>query len=147
MDSAYVTAFAALGGAALGGFTSYATSWNNMRTQMRAQHKQNSRSRRRELYKVFIEEASKIYGDALIHDRLELSGFIGLYALISKMRVLSSPDVIESATQVARVITETYSQPNRSAKELEAMIYKGSVDLLGGFSDACRDEFESDLTL
>ena len=138
-----MTALAALGGAALGGFTSYATSWTNLRGQMRAQQHEKSKSIRQELYKQFIEEASKIYGDALIHSTLSLSGLIGLYSLISKMRVVSSLPVSQNAVIVARKITETYRQPNKSPEQLEAMIDDGSVDLLEEFSDACRKEFET----
>jgi len=142
MDVSYVTAFAALGGAALGGFTSFATSWTISRAQMKAQQTANSKSIRQDLYKEFIEEASRIYGDSLIHNTLELSGLIGLYALISRMRVLSSQKVIENASRVVQVITDTYDQPNKTPKELESMIHNGRVDLLQGFSDACREEFE-----
>ena len=102
MDVSYVTAIAALGGAALGGFTSFATSWTTLRIQMKAEQNANSKSRRQNLYKQFIDEASKIYGDALIHDTLELSGLIGLYSLISRMRILSSEEVIQRASRVAR---------------------------------------------
>jgi len=142
MDVSYVTAFAALGGAALGGLTSFTTSWTTLRAQMKAQQTANSKSIRQDLYKRFIEEASRIYGDALIHETLELSGLIGLYALISRMRVLSSQKVIENASRVVQVITDTYDQPNKTPKELESMIHDGRVDLLQGFSDACREEFE-----
>src|SRR5215470_3110448 len=137
MDATYVTAFAALGGAALGGFTSFATSWTNLRSQMKAQRSADSESIRRDLYRKFIDDASRIYGDALIHSTLELSNLIRLYALISRMRVLSSVKVSESAVEVARKITDTYAQPNKTPEELEAMIYDGSVDLLEDFSDAC----------
>ena len=50
----------------MGGLTSYATSWANLRTQMRDKYRNKSRSRRQQLYKEFIEEAAKIYGDSLI---------------------------------------------------------------------------------
>src|SRR5262245_17592402 len=36
MDASYLTVVAALGGAALGGFTSFATSWTTLRAQMKA---------------------------------------------------------------------------------------------------------------
>ena len=143
MDVSYVTAFAALGGAALGGFTSFATSWTTLRIQMKAEESTHSKSRRQMLYKDFIDEASKIYGDALIHSTLELSGLIGLYSLISRMRILSSDEVIETASRVAHVITETYHQPNKTPDELESMIYQHRVDLLQEFSNACRKEFET----
>ena len=147
MDSGYITALAALGGAALGGLTSFATSWTTLRTQMKAQRRDSSKSKRQKLYKAFIDDAAKIYGDALIHDKLETTGLIDLHALVSRMRIVSSGPVIETAVNVVKVITETYSQPNKSPEEIEAMISNGSVDILRSFSEACRDEFEQSLEI
>ena len=147
MDSGYITALAALGGAALGGLTSFATSWTTLRTQMKAQQNANSKSKRQRLYKAFIDDAAKIYGDALIHDKLELTGLIDLHALVSRMRIVSSRPVIETAVNVVKVITETYSQPNKSPEEIEAMISNGSVDILQSFSEVCRNEFEQSLEI
>jgi hypothetical protein len=147
MDSGYITALAALGGAALGGLTSFATSWTTLRAQMKAQRSDSSKSTRQKLYKAFIDNAAKNYGDALIHDKLETTGLIDLHALVSRMRIVSSGPVIEMAVNVVRVITETYSQPNKSPEEIEAMISNGSVDILQSFSEACRDEFEQSLQL
>jgi hypothetical protein len=147
MDSGYITALAALGGAALGGLTSFATSWTTLRAQMKAQRSASSKSKRQKLYKAFIDDAAKIYGDALLHDKLETTGLIDLHALVSRMRIVSSRPVIETAVNVVKVITETYSQPNKSADEIEAMISNGSVDILLSFSEACRDEFEQSLQI
>jgi len=142
MDGAYLTAMAALGGAALGGFTSFATSWTTLRTQMKAEGRASSKSRRRKLYNLFINQASTMYGDALINDKPGLAGLVDLHALVSRMRIISSTPVIETAVRVVRIITETYSQPNRSPLEIEVMIENGSIDLLRGFSEACRAELE-----
>jgi hypothetical protein len=142
MEGAYLTAMAALGGAALGGFTSFATSWTTLRTQMKAEGNASIKSRRRKLYKLFINQASKVYGDALIHDSPELTGLIELHALVNRIRINSSSAVIESAANVVRVISETYNQPNRTPFEIEAMIADGTIDLLSKFSEACRAELE-----
>ena len=147
MDAGYITALAALGGAALGGFTSFATSWTTQRVQMNAERNATSKSRRQKLYNAFIDGAAKMYGDALIHDKLELSGLIELHTIVSRMRVFSSAAVIENAISVVRVITETYSQPNKSPLEIEEMIESGTIDLLKGFSEACRREFETNLRI
>jgi len=147
IDSGYIAALAALGGAALGGLTSFATSWTTLRTQMKAQRRDISKSNRQKLYKAFIDDAAKIYGDALIHDKLETTGLIDLHALVSQMRIVSSGPVSETAVNVVKVITETYSQPNKSPEEIEAMISNGSVDILRSFSEACRDEFEQRLEI
>jgi len=142
MDGAYVTAMAALGGAAVGGFTSFVTSWTTLRTQMKAEGSASSKSRRRKLYNLFINRASELYGDALIHDTPGLAGLVDLHALVSRMRIVSSIRIVEEAIRVVRIITETYSQPNKSPVEIEAMIEDGSIDLLRGFSEACRAELE-----
>ncbi|HKE56825.1 MAG TPA: hypothetical protein VKB46_08995 [Pyrinomonadaceae bacterium] len=147
MDPGYITALAALGGAALGGFTSFATSWSTQRAQANAAQTANSKSQRLKLYKAFIDDAAKIYGDALMNDKVDLSGLVELHAMVSRMRVLSSTAVIENATRVVRVITETYNQPNKSPMEIEEMIENGSIDLLKVFSEACRREFETRLRL
>jgi hypothetical protein len=147
MDAGYITALAALAGAALGGFTSFATSWTTQRVQMNAERAASSKSRRQKLYNAFIDGAAKMYGDALIHDKLELSGLIELHTIVSRMRVFSSVEVIENAGRVVRLITETYSQPNKSPLEIEEMIENGTIDLLKGFSEACRREFETNLRI
>ncbi|HYR86356.1 MAG TPA: hypothetical protein VE422_19870, partial [Terriglobia bacterium] len=66
-------------------------------------------------------------------------------ALISRMRVLSSRKVIDSAAGTARLITDTYFQPNKTPTELQAMMHDGGVDPLQEFSDVCRNELETDL--
>src|SRR6266478_2631470 len=68
MNAGYVTAIAALAGAALGGLTSFASSWTTLHAQMKAQRLASSRLSRQELYKQFIDEASRTYVDALMHD-------------------------------------------------------------------------------
>ena len=147
IETGYITALAALGGAALGGVTSFATSWTTLRTQMKAQRRDNSKSNRQKLYKAFIDAAAKIYGDALIHDKLETTGLIDLHALVSQMRIVSSRLVIETAVNVVKVITETYGQPNKSPAEIKAMVSDGSIDILLSFSEACRNEFEERLEM
>jgi hypothetical protein len=147
MDTGYITALAALGGAALGGLTSFATSWTTLRIQMKAQRSDSSKSKRQKLYKAFINNAAKIYGDALIHDEPEITGLIDLHALVSQMRVFSSRPVIERAVEIVKMITDTYSQPNKTPGEIEAMISNGSVDILRSFSEACREELEQSLQI
>ena len=114
MDVSYVTAFAALGGAALGGCTSFVTSWTNLHLQMKAQQTANSKSIRQHLYKKFIDKASIIYGDALIHNTLELSGLIGLYALLrgcAFFRHKSNRKRVESCSCHGH-----HEQPNKTPK-------------------------------
>jgi len=72
-----------------------------------------------------------------------MSNLIGLYAMVSRMRVRSSPGVIENAEKVARIVVETYFSPNKTLREVHDMLESESMDPLRGFSEACRDELRS----
>ena len=137
-----ISALAALTGAAVGGLTSGIATWLNHRSQLRTEWILHEKTRRQMLYKDFIEEASKCYIDALQHDEADIPGLVGLYAKLSAMRALSSKAVIQRAEDVARKILDTYLEPDKNFVELREMAIEGSIDLLRGFSDACRDEFE-----
>ena len=52
--------------------------------------------------------------DALQHDKADMTLLVGLYAKIGRMRVLSSPNVIENAEQIADKIVDTYLLPDKS---------------------------------
>jgi len=80
------------------------------------------------------------FGDALQHNNADVSSLVGLYAKISRMRVLSSAAVIERADKIARMIVDTYLGPNKSFPELREMMISGSLDPLRDFSEACRTE-------
>jgi hypothetical protein len=140
MDVTYFSALAALGGTAIGAFSSFATTWLSYHTQTRAQRLVHKIERVEELYKNFIEEASKFYADALIHSTTDVSQLIRLYAMISRMRVHSSPKVVEQADRVGRIIVDMYLAPNKTFPELHEMVQRGALDHLRDFSFACREE-------
>src|SRR5215470_5354129 len=101
MNTAYLPAFAALAGSAIGGLTSFASAWLTQHHQDRAKRLSGEKTRRQKLYKQFIDEASKLYGDALVHDQAEVSALVSVYALVSRMRVVSSSAVIGSSTRIS----------------------------------------------
>jgi hypothetical protein len=143
MDHAYVTAAAALVGSMIGGLTSMAASWMTQSFEFKAQQVAQDRSRRTEVYKAFIDEAARCYADAFEHDKAEISSLVNLYALVSRMRVLSSPKIVESADHVVRVIIETALGPNRSFRDVLQILDNDAMNPLREFSAACREELQS----
>src|SRR5262245_4451530 len=122
MDPAFFSAFAALAGSAIGGATTLGASLLTQRVQFRTERLDRDLTRREDLYKGFIEEASRLYADAYQHEDATVSSLVNLYALVSRMRVLSSPKIVESADEVVRRIIETYRRPNRSFQEIVEII-------------------------
>jgi hypothetical protein len=121
----------------IGGITSLTAAWLTQSHQWLVQD-----SRRQKLYKDFIEEASKLYADALAHNEAEVSAFVKVYALMSRMRVLSSVDIVEKAENVARMIIDTYFTSNKTLPELRGMLNSLAIDPLREFRESCRSEMQ-----
>jgi hypothetical protein len=140
MNPAYLPALAALAGSAIGGLTSLASAWLTQQHQDRIKRFSQDKTGRQKLYRQFIEEASKLYADALVHEQAEVSALVSVYALISRMRFLSSSAVVEKAEAVIRMILDTYFAPNKTFPELRKLVDSHAVDPLRAFSEECREE-------
>src|SRR5262249_7533644 len=104
MDAAYISALAALSGAAIGGFTSFWQSRLTQQAQARTQQLAHTLTRRQDLYREFVQEASRLYADSLLHDSPDVGQLIQLYAMVSRMRAISSEAIVQHADNVARMI-------------------------------------------
>jgi hypothetical protein len=140
MDAAYISAFAALAGSIVGGLTSLAASWLSQHVQFAAEQRAKDLGRREELYRSFMEEAAKLYADAFEHEAPQVSSLVNLYSLISRMRMLSSPKIIENADKVVRVIVETYLAPNKTFRDVKDVLDNEDLNPLREFTLACREE-------
>ena len=142
MNASVISALAALAGATIGGLTSVLASWLSQHAQAKAQWLAQDKVRRQELYKEFIDGASKCNIHALQHNEPDIPALVELYAKVGRMRILSSPKVVASAELVARRIVDTYLIPNKTPLSFQ-MTDNGSIDLLREFSETFRAEFES----
>jgi hypothetical protein len=142
MNPATLSALAALSGSAVGGLTSFLSSWIGQSSQLRSQVFLNDKSRRQELYREFVDEASKSYIDSITTNTPDLTRLVALYALISRMRSLSSPKVIEEAEKIAQLIVRSYPEPNKTFADLRPMIIANAIDPLRSFAESCREELE-----
>ena len=143
MEAAYISAFAALAGTAIGGLTSFATSWMTQQAQTRAQRLSAERDARAALFGRFLDEAAKLYSDALQTRRDDITGLIDIYALTNRIRLISSPQVAEAADTVCRMIVDAYLAPNMTLEEMRTNWIDKHVDPLRDFSDACRQELRT----
>jgi hypothetical protein len=64
LNPAYISAFAALAGAIIGGLTSFATSWFTQRAQLQSADRQAQRAKLEALYNEYISVAAGLYVDA-----------------------------------------------------------------------------------
>jgi len=146
LDAAYVSAFSALAGAMIGGFTSFGTSWLTQRAQLRHTHREAERVKLEALYNEFIAEASRLYADALSHQKDDVVDMVKLYALVGRMRLMSSRAVLVAAERIIEATIETYLAPNRSLHEMRAYAKQGGMNFLVEFGEASRDDLAATIT-
>ena len=141
MNPATISALAALAGAIIGGLTSFATSWFTQQAQIRNAGREARTAKLEALYNEYISLAAGLYADALTHQMEELSKMVPLYALGSRMRLVSTRAVTDAAIRIDEAILQTYLAPNRSLQEARQLVQGGEIKtLLIAFSEACRED-------
>lgn len=143
MDPAYAAMFAALAGSLVGGLTSFLTVWFQQRAQHQERWLESDQSRRLALYGGFIREASRLYGDALTHEKDEVSDLVTLFSAVNEMRLFASPSVITAADIAIDSIVNAYLEPNVPMHMIAHMANDGNLNPLAGFADACREEIRT----
>ena len=143
MDTALITAMAAGTGSLLGAAASIATTWISQRTQSARAHLEWKLRERESLYKEFITEASRLTIDALTHSMDRPDQIMTLYAILSRIRLMSEEEVVRQGEVCCRGIIELYGRPNLTTDQLRAAVAAKQVDKLDplkAFSNACRNE-------
>ena len=138
MDAAYVSALFGIAGATVGGLTSFLTTWLTQQSQLREKHREAESAKRQELFNDFIMEASRLYGDALSHEKDDVTDMVQLYALVGKIRLWASRPVVTAAEQAMDAIVRTYLEPNRTLHEIQSLANEGRMNFLLEFGEACR---------
>ncbi|WP_245461278.1 LapA family protein [Rhizobium sp. WSM1325] len=136
----YISALMGLAGVVIGGLASFATAWMTHRSQVREKQRELEAAKREKLFSDFIAEATRLYADAISHQKGDVSDLVLLYALVAQMRLISSRRVVDAAELAMARIVKTYLTPNRSLSEMRDLAHSGAMNFLLDFSEACRAE-------
>lgn len=143
MSPTLLSALAALAGALIGGVASLGSSWLTQSIEQRARNREHDRARREALFTDFINEASRLYGDALSHEKDDVLDMVQLYAILGRIRLISCERVVTSAEKTMDAIIDSYLAPNKTLHDLRTMMSEGKMDFLVEFSDAARYELDA----
>ena len=116
MNPAYISAFAALAGATIGGLTSFATSWLTQRAQLLSAQREAEKAKLEALYSDFIAEAARLLGEALTHQTDDVAPLMRIYSMVGRTRLISDRAVVDAAVRVEDTLIETYLGPNRTLR-------------------------------
>jgi hypothetical protein len=142
MESALITAVALITGSVVGALGSFVGGLVNQRFHDRRDLLASKLARLETLYSDFITETAHLLVDALQHNKFEPKNLVPAYALLSRIRLNSSQQVLEAAEDVLNTILSIYPQPNLAPEEIHAGNI-GGEEQLKRFSEISRRELES----
>ena len=143
MNSATLSALAALGGSALGGITPVISNYLIQRGLTKRELLGRQLAERQTLYADFIQFATKVYVSATTKTLDDVDDLIALYALVSRIRLFASEPVIRAAEEFAARVTRRYGEASLSIEDLRNVTLSPHIDPLQNFSTLCREEMRS----
>lgn len=141
-NPASISALAAIFGSLMGALASGVSTWITQRHEDRRDLLAKRVFHREQLYSDFISESARAMADAVQHSFQDPNKVIPAYALLSRIRLSSSTEVLASAENVVQQILRTYSAPNLTPEQIQSR-EASAHDPLREFSNICRADLES----
>ena len=138
MDIPWVTVGTVIGVAA-----TVAIAWINQKTLNERELLREEIRTRETLYGEFISECARLLVDAFQHTLEKPEPLLPAYALLNRIRMCASPEVLAAAERLLGRITDQYFRSNLSAQELYQLARAANTDPLTEFGEACRAELSS----
>lgn len=142
MSPATITALAAILGSLAGALGSSVSTWIIQKHQDQRELLAKKIFHREQLYSDFISESGRLLIDALEHSAADPMKIITAYALLSRVRLSSSAEVLRAAEELSQHILGTYALPNLTPAQIQSRAANGD-DPLKHFSEICRAELDS----
>jgi len=140
MDANLITALAGVLGSLSGASAAIATTWISQKSQTIRERGKSETRKRETLYGEFITEASQQLANAFDHSLDKPETLVKLYAILGRIRLVSSDAVLSAAEECCDRVVDLYAKPNRTVAEIFATLHSGEFEALKHFSDACRVE-------
>jgi len=135
-------AMAALFGSLVGALGSSLSTWITQRHADQRDLLARKIFYRVQLYSDFITESTRVLVDALENSFRDPDKLIPAYALLSRIRLTASKEVLASAELLVRSIVKNYGEPNLTPEQIRSRALNGN-DPLKLFSETCRAELDS----
>ena len=107
-----IPALSAIGGSLIGALSSVMSTWMVQRHRERREIVAQKTAHLEQLYSDFINESARLLIDAVQHSLEEPGTLVPIYALVSRIRLRSSTDVIASGERLIATILKVYFEPN-----------------------------------
>ena len=143
INPAIISALAALGGSSVGALAPVLSNFVLQRSVTQRDLLNRQIAQRETLYSDFINEASRVYAKSMTHDLEDMDEIVSIYAMLSRIRLLSTEPVIQAAENFVRLIVTNFGQPNRTLEQIRSAALASKTEPLSVFSLACRRELRA----
>ena len=140
MDSTLTSVLAALGGSAIGATTPVISNFLLQRSITQRELISRAIAQREELYAKFISEGSACYAKAMSQDMHTMDEVVALYALVNRIKLFATEDVLKAAEVFVKQVVEKYGEENMTISQITSLAREQKLDPLGDFALKCRAE-------
>lgn len=143
MELPWLTTVSGIVGSMVGVSATIAVAWVNQRTNNQRELLREDIRTREKLYGDFVGECAHLLVDAFQHTLEKPETVLPAYALLNRIRLCASHQVLTAAELLLVRITEQYFAGNQSMQELRELTHSTQADPLKEFGEACRLEFKA----
>lgn len=140
MDSTLTGILAALGGSVIGAATPVLSNFVLQRSVTQRELTNREIAQREELYSEFMRQGTASYANALSQSLRGIDEIVSMYALVNRIRLFASEDVLKAAEAFVKRLVETYGENNMSIEQIKTAALEQHVDPLNEFALKCRAE-------
>jgi hypothetical protein len=140
MDNALTSVLAALSGSVIGGSTTVLSSFVLQRSVTQRELTNREIAQREELYSEFIRQGTSYYAKALSQSLENADELVAMYALVNRIRLFASRNVLEAAEMFVQKLVTKYGEKNMTIEQIESRALKEHADPLNDFALKCRAE-------
>ncbi|MDM0116662.1 hypothetical protein QTI66_31470 [Variovorax sp. J22R133] len=143
MDVSMVGGLAGVVGSLAGSTATIAIAWITQKTHGRRELVRMEIGKHEALYGEFIAECGKLLMDALTHTLDQPETLVPAYALLNRIRLTASAEVLAEAERLLRRIADQYFASNLTAEDVSRIAHSQDADPLKVFGEACRRELKA----
>jgi hypothetical protein len=140
MDNTLTSVLAALCGSIVGASTPVLSNFVLQRSQTQREMTNREIAQREELYAEFIRQGTSCYATALAQSLEKIDDIVAMYALVNRIRLFASDNVLEAAEAFVEKLIARYGEHNMSIQELKTIALEKHADPLNDFALKCRLE-------
>jgi hypothetical protein len=140
MDNTLTSVLAALGGSVIGATTPVLSNFVLQRSLTQRELTNREIAQREELYAEFIRQGTACYAKALSQSLENIDEVVAMYALVNRIRLFASVNVLEAAEGFVKKLVERYGEKNMSIDQIKSVALEQHADPLNDFALKCRAE-------